>query len=111
MSDTATAVKEVFAVMPERFNADAAQGMDAVIQYSLSGEGGAQYHAVIKDGACTITEGTHDAPTMTLKMAATDFVDLIGGKLDGMSAFMSGKLQVEGDMGLAMKMGNLFTTA
>jgi len=111
MSDTATAVKEVFAAMPGRFNASAAQGMDAVIQYDLSGEGGAQYHAIIKGGACTINEGPHGSPTMTLKMAAPDFVELISGKLDGMSAFMSGKLQIQGDMGLAMKMGSLFSTA
>lgn len=111
MSDTSTAVKQVFEAMPQNFNPDAAQGMDAVIQYDLSGEGAAQYHATIKDGTCTIAEGTHDSPTMTLKMAAPDFVDMIQGKLDGMSAFMSGKLRIEGDMGIAMKMQNLFRSA
>lgn len=111
MSDTSTAVKEVFEAMPSNFNPDAAQGMDAVIQYDLSGEGAAQYHAKIKDGTCTISEGTHESPTMTLKMAAPDFIDMIQGKLDGMSAFMSGKLRIEGDMGIAMKMQNLFRSA
>ncbi len=31
-----------------------------------------------------------------------------GGKLSGQMAFMSGKLKLKGDMGLAMKVGSLF---
>jgi putative sterol carrier protein len=40
----------------------------------------------------------------TIKMSLSDLVDLVGGKLDGMSAFMTGKLKIEGDMGVAMKL-------
>ena len=40
----------------------------------------------------------------TVKMSLSDLVDLVGGKLDGMSAFMTGKLKIEGDMGVAMKL-------
>jgi len=40
-------------------------------------------------------------------MAASDFLDLVDGKLDGTMAFMSGKLKVKGDMGLAMKLQNV----
>jgi putative sterol carrier protein len=45
---------------------------------------------------------------MTMTLAAQDYVDLIGGKLNGQMAFMSGKLKIAGDMGLAMKMQTLF---
>ena len=44
------------------------------------------------------------AADCTLKMDFSDFADLIGGKLDGMTAFMTGKLKIEGDMGVAMKL-------
>jgi putative sterol carrier protein len=44
------------------------------------------------------------AADCTLKMDFGDFADLIGGKLDGMTAFMTGKLKIEGDMGVAMKL-------
>ncbi len=40
----------------------------------------------------------------TLKMDFSDFSDLIDRKLDGMTAFMTGKLKIEGDMGDAMKL-------
>ena len=43
----------------------------------------------------------------TLRMDFSDFADLIGGKLDGMTAFMTGKLKIEGDMGVAMKLQSI----
>ena len=43
----------------------------------------------------------------TLKMDFNDFVDLLQGKLDGMTAFMTGKLKIEGDMGVAMKLQSI----
>jgi putative sterol carrier protein len=47
------------------------------------------------------------AADCTIKMDFGDFADLIGGKLDGMSAFMTGKLKIEGDMGVAMKLQSI----
>ena len=108
MADTAAAVKEIFSAMPTNFNADAAKGMTSVIQFNLSGDGGGNYHVVIKDGACAVGEGAHASPNMTMTMAAQDYVDMISGKLNGQMAFMSGKLKIAGDMGLAMKMQSLF---
>lgn len=108
MADTAAAVKEIFEQMPANFNADAAKGMISVIQFNLTGDGGGNYHVVIKDGACAVNEGAHAAPNMTMTMAAQDYVDMISGKLNGQMAFMSGKLKIAGDMSLAMRMQGLF---
>ena len=47
----------------------------------------------------------------TVKMDFGDFADLIGGKLDGMTAFMTGKLQLDGDLMLAQRIGGLFDPA
>ncbi|MEE2776325.1 MAG: SCP2 sterol-binding domain-containing protein [Acidobacteriota bacterium] len=109
MSETAAALKEIFDKMPENIDPSAVEGLDCVIQHDLGGDDGGQYYATIKDGACSVTEGRHDSPTMTLTMQATDFVALSNGSLDGMSAFMSGKLKIGGDMGLAMKLQSLFS--
>ena len=108
MAGTAEAVKEIFNQMAVNLNVDAAKGMDSVIQFNLSGDGGGNYHVIIKDGACTVAEGSHASPKMTMTMAAQDYVDMILGKLNGQMAFMSGKLKIAGDMGLAMKMQSLF---
>ena len=59
---------------------------------------------VMLDGvASTVTEEDGDADT-TLKVAWSDWEDMAAGKLDGMTAFMSGKLKVEGDMSNAMQL-------
>jgi len=108
MSETAAAVKEIFSQMSANLNPDAAKGMNSVIQFNLTGDGGGSYHVAIKDGACTVGEGAHASPNMTMTMAASDYVDMITGKLNGQMAFMSGKLKIAGDMGLAMKMQSLF---
>lgn len=108
MADTAAAVKDIFSQMPQNLNADAAKGMNSVIQFNLTGDGGGTYHLVIKDGTAAVNEGAHSSPNMTMTMAAQDYVDMITGKLNGQMAFMSGKLKIAGDMGLAMKMQSLF---
>ena len=61
------------------------------------------------DGTQTppIVSNDDKAADCKLKMDFGDFSDLIGGKLDGMTAFMTGKLKIEGDMGVAMKLQNI----
>ena len=59
---------------------------------------------VMLDGVANqVTEEDGDADT-TIKVAWSDWQDMADGKLDGMTAFMSGKLKVEGDMGNAMQL-------
>ncbi|QFT29052.1 SCP-2 sterol transfer family protein [Labrenzia sp. THAF82] len=43
----------------------------------------------------------------TIKMTAEDLADLLSGDLDPTAAFMGGKMQVEGDMSVAMKLGSI----
>jgi putative sterol carrier protein len=102
-------VKETFEAMASRFRADKAGGTNAAIQYDISGDGGGTWHAIIKDGACTVNPGPAATPNLTLQMAAQDWLDMLSGKQSGQMLFMSGKLKVKGDMGLAMKLGSLFT--
>jgi putative sterol carrier protein len=101
-------VKETFDLMPTKFKPANAAGVNKTIQYEIGGEGGGTWHAVIKDGACTVNSGPAPAADLTITMAAQDWLDMIGGKLNGQMAFMSGKLKLKGDMGFAMKMGSLF---
>jgi putative sterol carrier protein len=101
-------VKETFEAMPGRFRADKAAGTTATIQYDISGDGGGTWNAVIKDGACAVTPGAAASPNLTLQISAQDWLDMLSGKQSGQMLFMSGKLKVKGDMGLAMKLGSLF---
>ncbi len=51
----------------------------------------------------TVTEGAGDADT-TIKISWDDWQAMAAGQLDGMTAFMTGKLKVEGDMSNAMQL-------
>ena len=101
-------VKETFDAMAGKFRPDKAAGVNAAIQYDITGDQGGTWNAVIKDGTCTVTPGAAAAPSLTLSMSSQDWLDMVGGKLSGQMAFMSGKLKLKGDMGLAMKIGGLF---
>jgi putative sterol carrier protein len=104
-------VKETFDAMPGRFKADRAQGVKAVVQYDITGEGGGTYQVEIDDGKCAVKEGAAPAPQLTLSMAANDWVDMVSGKLNPQMAFMSGKLKHKGDMALLMRLGGMFSLA
>ena len=101
-------VKETFDGMAGRFRADKAAGVNATIQYDIAGDQGGTWHAVIRDGTCTVNPGAATNPNLTLAMSSQDWLDMVTGKLSGQMAFMSGKLKLKGDMGLAMKIGGLF---
>lgn len=107
MADTQTP-KDIFAAMPSRFQKEAAKGLDAVYQFDLSGDGGGKWHVIIKSETCEVKEGPAASPSITISMAAQDYVDMTTGKLNGQVAFMSGKLRIAGDMGLALRMQSLF---
>lgn len=101
-----TSITEVLEQMRGKFNSDAAAGLDLVFQFDI--EDGDTYHLLIKDGDLEIVEGVNDNPDVTLIMDAETMIGIMTGKVDGMQAFMAGKLRTEGDMMLATKLNELF---
>lgn len=43
----------------------------------------------------------------TLQIAIADFVEMAQGRLNGTTAFMTGRLKIRGDMALAVRFGNV----
>lgn len=86
------------------FDPAAAAGTTCSIQFKTSQPA----YVTIKDGTCTFSEGTAPTADVSLIMADDDLIALLKGELNGMMAFMTGKLQFEGDMMLAQKMRNFF---
>jgi len=101
-------VSRIFSGLEQAFQQDKAVGVDVVFQFEISGPDGGSWYATVKEGRCEVTEGSHAAPTTTIKMADVDFVKLIKGELNGMSAFTSGKLRVEGDLMKSQLIEKLF---
>ena len=91
-------VKDIFERIPDAFQADKAAGVDVVFQFDISGGDGGSWYVTVKDGTCEVAEGSAGSPTTTIKMVDDEFVKLITGELNAMSAFTGGKLKIEGDL-------------
>lgn len=82
---------------------------------------GARYKFVLSgEGACTFVLNLTENPNLstgdgaadcTIRTAASEFVRMAEGEVDSRELFFSGKLKVDGDMGLALKLKKLFATA
>ena len=105
-------VREVFEKqMPERLKSkpDVVSKINAIYQFNIGGPGGGTWPV-----DCTHPGGKVQAgpvPNARCTVAATDqhFLDIVSGKLNPQMAFMSGKLKIQGDMGLAMKLQQILT--
>src|SRR6202521_5931435 len=109
MSEVQLSPEEIIEALPKYLIPEKAGSTKATIQFDLAGDGGGKWWVKIHDG--TAETGKGDAPepaNLTLIAEAGDFVKIMTGQMDGMSAFMSRKLQVKGDMGLAVKLQSLF---
>jgi putative sterol carrier protein len=104
MSDS---VKELLEAMPAKFDPTAWGDSDAVIGFEVTGDEGGKWAARIEGGSLSIEDGIPDDTTMTITCEAADMIAMMKGELNGVSAFMQGKLKIDGDMSMAMKLQNL----
>ncbi|MGA7105013.1 MAG: SCP2 sterol-binding domain-containing protein [Candidatus Deferrimicrobiaceae bacterium] len=98
-----TTVKGFFESLESRLNSEPSKlaGMNAVYQFQVGEE---TYCVSMKDGKGSVASAAASDPNCTVTMAETDFLEMIAGRLNGQMAFMTGKLKVAGDMGLALKL-------
>jgi putative sterol carrier protein len=87
-----------------RSKAAAAPPLGYRVKFDLGGDG-----VVYWDGTQTpplIDNTPRDADT-TIRISLADFEGLIAGSLDPTMAYMTGKLKVDGSLGVAMKISQL----
>jgi putative sterol carrier protein len=102
---------QVFDAMKERLDPQKAAGQSAVIQWDVNAPDGT--HTVqfkVDNGTGSWTAGTPDTPRVTLTFSLADFLRFVAGQLDGMQAFMGGKLRLAGDMMFATTLQTWFNT-
>lgn len=102
IGDVVAGIREKAAASPEKL-----KGINATYQFHLTGEGGGSFYASVKDDGVEVEEGTAETPQVTVSITAADFAGLATGQLNPVMAFMSGKIKIQGDMGLAMKLQQL----
>lgn len=84
---------------PDRFGVK-----QAVFLFTLSGEDGGTWALRVDGGRASVEQGPADRPDVTIEMSAQDFQEMAAGRLGPVAAYMSGRLKISGDIGLAMRL-------
>jgi len=97
-------VAHFFTGMSERFIPEKAGGVEASVSYNITGKGGGKWTVYIKDQKMTLEEGILKEPNVYIVARDRDYHDIMTGKLDGVTAVMTGKMKIEGDVGFMGKL-------
>ncbi len=102
--------KEYFEIkVPENLKTkpDRVAGIDAIYEFQINGPAGGTWTLDLKAPGGQVKEGSSGNANCTVIIEDENFVKLIGGQLNPQMAFMTGKLKVTGNMGLALKLANI----
>ncbi|WP_165987896.1 SCP2 sterol-binding domain-containing protein [Streptomyces sp. YIM 98790] len=102
-------LRAVFSRMERQFRPEAAGSLRALIRWQVTGDTEAVYEVSIADGGCAVREGRTEADARTtLSMGDAEFLRLVSGNANPVTMFMTRKLKVAGDVGLASGLTRLF---
>ncbi len=106
-----SSIDEVIASMPDRFCAEASQGVRATYQWHVqkgNGEQDRDFCICVDDGSFKVVEGRVSSPSVTLKANLDTYLRLVNGELKAMTALMTRKLTIHGNIFLGSKMDRIF---
>jgi sterol carrier protein 2 len=95
--------KVVRAFQPEK-----AAGIDAKVQFHLTGSQGGDWVALVRDQKLVVEPGVTADPDLEFGADTQDVLDVFSGKLDPMQAYLQGRVKFKGDMGLAYRLVGMF---
>ena len=97
--------REFFDSLPTRVDPSKTAGMNNSYVFDIEGAG--VWKVDVTDAGIEVTEGGGDAD-VTIHASEETFRAIAEGKQNPTTAFMTGKLKIDGDMGAAMKLQKLF---
>lgn len=100
--------QEIFDSMRGSFQPAKAKGVHARYQWNLSGPNGGQWWIDVNDGTYKMGKGPIDHPNVTFVAKDKDWVAVSNGQLGGTWAYLTGRLKIRGDQGVARKLGEMF---
>ncbi|HEY0632627.1 MAG TPA: SCP2 sterol-binding domain-containing protein, partial [Thermoleophilaceae bacterium] len=102
----------IFKGMESAFVPEAARGFEGEIFYDLRSSRGPQPWTLRIDGTHAVAEQrAASSPAVTLHAEVPVFVRIVAGDLDPMRAMLDERLEVEGDLAVAGRLGDMFGAA
>jgi putative sterol carrier protein len=100
--------QQVFDAMRGSFQSAKAKGVHARYQWNLSGPNGGEWWIDVNDGTYKMGKGKISNPNVTFIAKDRDWVAICHDQLSGTWAYLTGRLKVRGDQGVARKLGEIF---
>jgi putative sterol carrier protein len=97
--------REFFESLSSRVDASKTAGVNKSYVFDIEGAG--VWKVDVTDAGVEVTEGGGDAD-VTIHASEETFREIAERKQNPTTAFMTGKLKIDGDMGAAMKLQKLF---
>jgi putative sterol carrier protein len=97
--------REFFATLESRVDASKTAGMNNSYLFEIEGAG--TWKVDVVDGKVSVAEGSGDAD-VTIRASQETFTAIASGEQNPTTAYMTGKIKIDGDMGAAMKLQKLF---
>ncbi|MCP4683538.1 MAG: long-chain-fatty-acid--CoA ligase [Desulfobacterales bacterium] len=90
-------VGHFFEGMLDRFIPEKAKDVNADVSYHITGKGGGKWTISIRDGEIKLLEEVVQDPRVYMVARDSAYHDIVTGKLDGITAVVTGKMTIEGD--------------
>ncbi len=97
--------QEFFAALPEKVDPAKTAGMSNSYVFDIDGVG--FWTVSVEDGAVSVAEGAGEADC-TISASEETLMKIARGEANATTAYMTGKLKIQGDMGAALKLQKLF---
>jgi alkanesulfonate monooxygenase SsuD/methylene tetrahydromethanopterin reductase-like flavin-dependent oxidoreductase (luciferase family)/putative sterol carrier protein len=103
-------LRVIFGAMAQAYVPESAGGFSGELQYRLTRSDGTvvDWTVAIDGERASVRPGPARAPALKVKAGVADFVRIAGRDLDPGKALLTGRLDLEGDLALAARLGEMF---
>lgn len=100
MADQPATIPESFQGLQQAFLPERASTVNKTIQFDFTGAEAGTWRLIVSNGTLTYAQEPAESPNATVTVDSEDWLKLLRGELNPMTALMSGKLKIKGDMTL-----------
>ena len=99
----------LFEAMPMGLNRRAAEGVELLVQFRLTGDEPIEGYLEVRDGAARFTQGAHPEPATVVRADSSLWLQISNGEVSGDRAWLEKRYEAEGDLTALLQLDRLFS--